>query len=395
MKLSTSLTLLLLSTSFSAASSLAVYQDQALYQYSTQMNYVGFSKGIHAKCDGNTVALHKILSCPPQERLCQELASVREIQKGINVIQYNGEALDKLSSLAQPTQIDAASWIASAKLLGEEKARLLSAEQKAKKDLKVKSAAFQKQVTSPIALATKSNCTGTLSVTIPYGKLTFSTAYEANIISKNEVKVTQTLSMVNRSGIDIVAQTGFFYYRAGKSYVRAIHFNPWIVRKYAPRVRKMLKKSRAREMLASDEPTMEVSMASPVPVPRVQVSYIDAREYKIANLNLPSTGVPLEVEMLSWSAPLICEIKAYPYVNSKAFEVCSFNPKQQIDSNQWKIKEGAVTLNEKARGEYRDGKYQLYTKNEDDIQIIRKSIVKKSVKQVSLVGLLVKKMDLF
>jgi hypothetical protein len=115
-------------------------------------------------------------------------------------------------------------------------------------------------------------------------------------------------------------------------------------------------------------------------MPAPVASYEDAREYKITNLKIPSTGTALDVDVISWKVPLECEVRAYPYMNTKAFHMCSFTPKYQIDSNTWKVKSGTEVINERAVGEYRKGKYNIYTKVEEDIQILRKPIVKKERK---------------
>jgi len=130
-------------------------------------------------------------------------------------------------------------------------------------------------------------------------------------------------------------------------------------------------------------------------VPAVSLaSYEDAREYKIQNLTLPSTGVPLEVKVMSWKATLTCEVRAYPYVNTRAFNVCSFSPKYQIESNTWKVKSGSKMVNEKTIGEYRKGTYNLYTKVEEDIKIIRKPIVQKE-RETGIFGGTARKKDGF
>ena len=122
-----------------------------------------------------------------------------------------------------------------------------------------------------------------------------------------------------------------FYYRTADQYVAPVHFRPWIVRKYEPTANAaspvpLAKKAQMdRIMMAEDR----AYGSAPAAV------YEDAREYRINDLNLPSTGVPLEVEVLKWKAPASCEVRAYPYERSKAFHVCSFQPKYQIDSHEW------------------------------------------------------------
>lgn len=221
-------------------------------------------------------------------------------------------------------------------------------------------------------MKTERLCKKELLLQIPYGNISFSTRYEADI-EENEVTVTQNLAITNRSGIDIEADTAMFYYRLANQYVRPVHFSPWVVSKFVPRTAKMYKNTSADMALSMKAESAMGGDIAPAPV----VSYEDAREYKITNLSLPSTGVPLEVEVLSWKSALECEIKAYPYVNTKAFQVCSFTPKYQIDANKWKITSGTEVMNENAVGEYRDRKYQLYTKVEEDIKILRQPIVQK------------------
>jgi hypothetical protein len=112
------------------------------------------------------------------------------------------------------------------------------------------------------------------------------------------------------------------------------------------------------------------------------------------NLTLLSTGVPLDVEVFKWKAALSCEVRAYPYETTRAFHVCSFDPKYQIDSNKWKVKSSHEMINDNATGEYRNGKYDLYTKVEEDIQIGRKPIVNKE-RETGIFGGTVRKKDGF
>ncbi len=394
MHFSTTFNLLVLSSTLSYASTLAVYQDQTLYNYAAKSSYIGMTKGVKAKCEGNTVDIHLLSTCPEDKRLCKELSSLKKAQKELNSIQYSGQALEKLSALAQPKEIDASSWIKASTLLGQEKAELLVREEKTQKLVNIKTSALKKQAPSQQVLVSDKICGTEMALTLPYGYVSFSTSYEADLKYEKQVTVTQTMSIVNRSGIDIVADSAMFYYRAANQAIRPVHFNPWIVSKYEPRVkRRMMKKSMMNASMA-DESSGEVSMAASDHVRRPVASYVDAREYQINGLELPSTGVPLEVKVTSWTAALDCKIKAYSYTSTRAFNVCSFSPKHQIDSNKWKIKSGKVTLNENATGEYREGKYDLYTSIDEDIKIRRRPIVKKE-RETGIFGGTARKKDGF
>jgi len=376
MNFTSAFSLLLLSTTLSYASTLAVYQDQTLYTYEAKNAYIGMTKGVKAKCEGTALDLYVLSACPKNKRLCQELSSLEAAQKELNRIQYSTQALEKLSSLAQPKEIDAEAWISASSRLGEEKANLHEHQMRTQKVLNVKTAALRKQAPSQEVLVSEKVCVKEIELKLPYGYVTFSTNYEAEL-NKKEIRVTQTMRIVNRSGIDIEVNKAMFYYRSANQYIRPLHFSPWIVNKFEPRnKRRVMTKSRMNVSMA-DEVNAGVSMSASAPVPRPVASYVDAREYQINDLELPSTGVPVELKITSWSAALACKLKAYPYINTGAFNICSFTPKQQIESHKWKITSDNKSVNENVTGEYHEGKYDLYTSRDEDIQIQRRPIVKK------------------
>ena len=390
MKLSTSLSILLLSGGFGYASSLAVYQDHTFYNFTPKNNFIGFTQGVKAKCEGTTIPLSAKFDCPSNDRLCQLLTSLKHLEQKVQAVQANSKFLGQLASLPQPTTVDANGLIEAAKHMGIEQARLLAQERLLNEEVKIQQRKFQKQAPTKEALETAQTCNKEIELTIPYGYVSFSTEYEANIQDEKEVTVTQYLSITNRSGIDIETDSAIFYYRSANQYVHPTHFRPWIVSKYEPRPQKVSKRAMAKSARMDMAMMAEQREAVSAPV----VSYEDAREYKIEKLVLPSTGVPLDVKVLTWKAALSCEVRSYPYSNTQAFHVCSFEPKYQIDSNQWKVKSSNEVINENAAGEYWHGKYDLYTKVEEDINIQRKPIVKKE-RETGIFGGTARKKDGF
>jgi len=393
MQLSTTLSLFLSAGTMAYSSSLSVYQNQTTYTYKPNSTYIGLTQNVKAKCDGNSMGLHVITTCPKDKRLCKELDALQKTEQKLNSIKANTKVLDQLITLPQPTSFDADEWIKSARAVGKEQAKLYEESKINTEALNLKIKALQKQAPSKRALISDAICKNEMELILPNGYVSFSTSYEANIINEKEIEVTQYLSIVNRSGIDIVADSAMFYYRSVNQYVRPIMFDPWIVSKYEPRPKKRMAKKAMSNARMADAPLMEAAIALPersVPVAK----YIDAREYQVNNLDLPSTGVPVNVQVSSWTTAVECGIQAYPYAHTGAFQVCSFKPEQQIDSNVWKVKEGSVTLSERARGVYRDGSYKLYTKKDEDIKILRKPIVQKE-RETGIFGGTARKKDGF
>jgi len=389
-----SLTLgLLLSSGLSQASSLAIYQDSATYTFQPETSFIGFAKGIEAKCKGTIIPLKASTICPSEDRLCQELTTLKETAQKLKATQANIKVLNTIISLPQPTSFDASAWVEAAKTIGTEQAKLSLDESIFKQELVLRSKDFKRQAPTQNTLSMKEACQKELELSLPYGQLSFSTFYEADITDKKRVTVTQYLSITNKSGIDMQADDAMFFYRPAHRYIRPIHFSPWIVSKYEPQpIRNYAKAKRAASM---DEAQMVGTMsmvATEAPAPVAQ--YLNAREYQIKNISLPSTGMPIDVQVTQWKAALECDIRVYPYRNTTAFHTCSFTPKLQIDNNQWKVKAAQITINDKAVGEYRKGKYTLYTQAELDIKVERKPIVKRE-KTTGIFGGTARKKDGF
>ena len=373
------LSLALLSGSLACASSLAVYQDKTFYTTSLKSNFIGFGQGIKAKCEEKTIELYTSPTCPSDERLCRVLMRLQDTEQKLRSVEANKDVLDKLISLPQPTTFDANLWIESARSIGKEQARLETKEKLLRQEVKEQQKAFRKQAPKREALKSRKLCADKMELTIPYGYVSFTTFYEADVSKEKELTVTQYLSINNRSGVDIEAQNAMFYYRISHQYVKPVHFNPWVVSKYVPKPTKVYKRATAKALrmdmeMAAVEPAAEAPLME-IPVPAA--SHVDTREYKVEQLYLPSTGEPEDLKVLTWHAAVECKLRAFPYRNSNAFEVCSFQPKYQIDNNRWKIKNGNEMINENAIGEYRDNTYNIYTKVDEDIKILRTAMVQK------------------
>ena len=362
-----------LSGSLSVASSLAVYQDSTFYSFSPQNTFIGFTQGVEAKCEGTTLQVEVKSDCPKFERLCGLLTSLEEKKEDLQELEANSNILHQLILLPRPASLDASASIASAKTLSQELSRLQVEQKQLGEEILIAQGAFEQQAPSMQAQYITPSCAKEVELRIPYGYVTFSSEYEAKLENEKEVSVTQYLQITNKSGIDIHADRALFYYRFATQTVHPIDFNPWIVSKYEPRAKAVYTEAMAAPMVAMVADQSVSAKSHPTP----HASYEDAREYKINALDLPSTGVPLVVPVLSWKAPVECQIRAYPYVNTQAFQVCSFTPKYQIDTHEWKVKSKEKIINESARGEYKKDTYDLYTKVEEDIQITRKPIVNK------------------
>ena len=387
MKTSTLLSSLLLASSALSASSLSVYTDRTFYKYSPENTYVGFAKNIQAQCDGTRIPLKVIQKCPQEMRLCKSLLDLGEKQLHLDMIEANINVLNTLITLPKPTALDGNAWIIAARSVGEEQARLSKQQKEAQILVNESLQTFKKQAPSLKPLQTEELCSKSFELQIPAGQIRFTSRYEADISEKN-IEVTHTLSLLNRSGIDINADTATFYNHASRTYIRPVRFDPWVIREKQKRI--LAVKREVSPMNMEEDAVMNMTLAAPVQKPAAH--YIEAREYQINNLNLPSSGLPVKAEVTHWSAALNCETVVYPYRDPHAYNVCSFTPRYQIEGNLWKVIDNEKVVNENAYGEYDEGKYKLYTSIDEDLKIVRKRKVKYE-RESGIFGSTVRKKD--
>ena len=373
------------------ASSLQVYQDGAIYVYKPKSDYLGITSNITATCKEAPLALQTKVSCDDSDdRLCQEFNALLQANDEIEGLTNNIKLLDQILSLHQPKTLDAQTALDTAKKISTEKTKLESQLRRDKLVLDLKEKAFVKQTSAELPLYYKKACQIPVKLKLQYGLIYFNGFYEADLSKKGEVKVTHYLAVTNRSGIDIVADNATFYNRMANRTVRPVHFNPWIVSEYQPRVpRPKLMMAKKSEMMM-EAPAPAVVSENAVPVPMAE--YTDAREYTISNLRLPSTGEPVNVIVTSWNSEMECGLYVAPYASETVYEKCAFNPKTQIENNQWKLKKDNEVINDRAIGEYRDKTYNLYTKTDEDIEVTRKPIVLKE-KDTGFFGNTIRKKD--
>lgn len=380
---------LILVTALSQSASLQVYQDTAIYTYTPQSNYLGMSEGVLATCKGQFLPLEQKTACESSDRLCGAFSALQKAQEALEGLQSNITLLDKIIALYQPTVLDTEMTIDAARKISTEQARLAARHERDKTALELQKKAFLKQTRAKRPLYYRQQCNGPTKLKFPYGSIHFSTFYEADLSKEDSVNVTQYLAVTNRSGVDIIADDATFYFRKAQHTVRPVYFHPWIIREYqpqpaVPRTQSLLKSSVTMDRAAAG--VMEENLSV------LTAEYLDAREYQVRQLDLPSTGEPVNVRVHTWSTDMKCGLSVSPYANLAVYEQCTFTPEIQIENHTWKITKGDALINSQAFGEYREKSYHLYTKIDENIKVTRKPMVHKE-KDTGFFGNTVRKKD--
>lgn len=156
------------------ASTLSVYQDKALYQYHPQNTFIGLTRDIGAKCEGEAIPLSVMMSCPDSMRLCMDLfLKAESLQTSVRENALNTKLLDTFVKLPKPNSINAKETIGAAREIAKEQTRLQ--EQKrilTRKSQQIK-ARFAKETRARMPLGFAKPCKGSAELSLLYGYITF------------------------------------------------------------------------------------------------------------------------------------------------------------------------------------------------------------------------------
>jgi len=369
--------------SFSIASTLEIYNDGAKYRYVPIDKYIGFTRGVSASCEDQSVALAATDDCSDKKRLCRDIAVIKELGSQRVALKYESSTLEQLVTISKPTDIDASKWIDAAQKIGKRKSELSQALRDVNSKMKTASGKFTRQAPAKKAMMSEEKCLGELELNIPAGYIGAKLLYEADVSSPDSISIKQYIALSNHSGIDIVAGEAYIYAKSSRLYLRPQHFSPWVARvgdtnRYAKKLSRSLSANTASitqdammESIMEDE-----GIAMPVPAigAVVQAGY---KNYHISGIELPSTGKDIKVKIADYKVSMECEYIAHPYRDNRLYRTCSFAPSSAIEANKWTIKKNKRLVTQEAYGEYWDGKYLLNTDVDDEVLISRGQVVKK------------------
>jgi len=354
------------------ASSLEIYSDGAFYHYKSDDKFIGFNSELKGECGTKSLKIEPKTTCPPSLRLCTLYENLIAQTRGYSEVKTQYETLTTLLGATKPEVPDAPAWIEAAMNIGKQKSKLEIDMTLLKEQLDNDTQGFERQTSDQRPHHLEEGCKEELHLQIPSGMIGASLSYEANIVDEKNIAITQLMKLSNQSGIDIVADDVAIYAKSSYLSLAPLTFNPWVASIAVPYHEK---KSRVYET----EEAMPVMMAAPVaeaapPSPPMVVK-TGYRNYTIKSLSLPSTGNEIESIVAEEKLPMECELVAHPYKDTNLYHACSFQPKEALETNTWRLTKDKRLITTDARGEYRDGKYLLFTDIDDSILITHKKSI--------------------
>jgi len=363
--------------SAAAASSLRVYSDRAYYVYEPQNAFVGFTERVEAKCKERVVPLERSVACEANgSELCALYETLLSVEREKSETKKSEEMLELFASSFDPQQMDASGWIDAAKRLARERTKLELQANALEIESENLKRAFRKRAPASTPSVLQTPCRGSLKLSFPQGYIRFDTEYVAHL-KEGKIAVEQKIAITNRSGVDINAKEANFYRRRSIQNIAPVRFRPWIVSEARHYTAKKAVRTLASPAMKANVVEQESVILSDAPPVAMKAVYEDAREYRVENLHLPSTGEAIKIPILKWEAPVVCQEELFAYRNRTVFEVCRFKPAYQIEKHRWRVMQGEELLNANARGAYEEGGYALYTKIDPDIAVRRERIVPK------------------
>ena len=114
-------------------------------------------------------------------------------QKVLFIDKNSSEILEKKKEFETPFEYYKGNAMGIAKIIGTEQAKLSLDESIFKQELVLRSKEFKRQAPTQNTLSVAESCQKELELTLPYGQLSFSSFYEADITDKKSITVRQYL----------------------------------------------------------------------------------------------------------------------------------------------------------------------------------------------------------
>lgn len=347
---------------------LNVYSDGARYSYSPTSSYIGFNDRVVLKCGKENLAIEALMKCPQENHICKLRELYLESFKELSIIEHEEKILSKFAKSVNPNSLDAETWIDTAKKVAERQVDLTTLIESKKLELEPIEDLLSSVAKNINPYYASDLCKERLEITIPSDQISASLIYILEINNKKSATISKTITLINRSGIDIEADVANIY---GKSIDLALakkRFSSLVVDLPTPAPVEVLEPVTV-EPVYDIAPEEESEYST-----KIELSYINPTSehigfgnYRIKNLILPSTGKEIDIALSSHNSSIDCKKIIYPYSDTRVYDVCSFDPKESIESNSWKIKKDGKIISSNVIGEYNDGKYLLYTDIDDEI----------------------------
>jgi len=355
------------------AATLEIYRDGAIYRYVPVDDYIGFLSRGEARCGDREIALMRRPTCPESKRLCKEKGEIEKIRGKLEVTRETLKVLTGIEKAIKPTELSADKWISAAEKAGAKRAELAGAATKLQRELQAGEEAFSRLSSASEPLFLSRACKNELTLTLPAGLIELDIENEATLLKENLLKVSQFLSLTNRSGVDISVKDARIYVRDLHQILRPIRFYPWIVRPAPPK--SSLRNEASIWAMNGQEDRV---MPAAAPAPSIQgVQRLTARNYAVGKLDLPSTGESVRVKLSEYQVRSDCSDIAYPYRESTVYRACRFQPREEIVSNRWSLKKGRRVVSDRIYGEYAEGGYLLYVDRDESIKLRRERLPEK------------------
>jgi len=371
----------MLFTSFTLSATLEVYQDKTFYTYRSSTTFIGLSHISEARCNGQTVPIVALRECKAETVSCRDFSDLETLREKYDRVKEHEAVLSAFLSSMKLGSVSGKSWLDASEALAQERADLKQMLKNLAFDIDKTAARLKRQSNNDRPVALELSCRSDIRLTFPSGAIRFSPHYRAEISGKT-VRITQELEVSNRSGVDIDADDARFYNDRASTYIRIPSFTPKILKDEPP----VYFKQETRTQM----PVPMMKKATAVKMP--EVKKIKSREYRLSALHLPSDGLAKRFELEHYEAPVECRNELHAYAARRAFLVCRFTPRSEIESGTWWVLKNEKVLNDHAPGRYEQDKYALYVEYVKHFKIERAPYVPKK-KEDGFFETVIKKKD--
>ncbi|BAI80046.1 conserved hypothetical protein [Deferribacter desulfuricans SSM1] len=351
------LMLILFATNLFAAK-VDIYRDFVFYETTLKNGFIGFNKDVDVRCNGKSVNLVTENTLKLKCFLCDLYNKKNELTKESEKLSSELKLID---STIKNVKLNSNEFLQFNIKVADEISNIKSKQQDLLYEINKINNLFSKSAPDNVPYFVQDeNCS---LVKMKFSGVSFNIVNQLNVENiagdKAKLRIIKKAKIVNKSGVDIVADEAKLMFKSSSSFQGELSFNPWVVNIFEPFKRFLKSKSvQKSDVFESKEEIVDKGN----------------REYLIKNFVLPANGK--EKDFILNSAVKIgdYELITYPYLNKNVFREISFELPFDLESNSWTVSIGDEQFSN-ITGKQVKNRYKLLAGKLYDVKVERKRIL--------------------
>ncbi len=348
------------------SSELRIYSDNSVYYPDKPNSFIGFNGNVEVFCDNYKLSVYRKYEAKGNSPLLKLFDTYLNLSDKLHLIGEQEVLIGKMiDSLRFSSNESVSKFLKNSGEYAIKIAELKRKKQLLKNELDIVKIRISEMAPSVFPFY----CDfpkGFKSVRYEFKGITYRVLNKLYIDSSSgKVDVVKEISLKNKSGIDIVADSILILNIASSRYFSPISFSPWIVRERDFRTSAPLKTKKMSKGM--------FDVAASMPVSPQEVSQLESRVYLLGRTTLFSDGIEKRFKVKSKKVPYSKQLVVYPYIDKNVYNEYSFSLPFEVDSDYWEVFVGKKVFS-RVRGvfEKQQNRYKIFAGIDYSVEVSRK-----------------------